>query len=204
MKRSTLAAVAVMALGTLGLSAPAASAAPSHAHGPSAHAHGPSTHGTAKLTNAQKKVRTAIKVLDRKLAQNLAQANTTLGVDDAAAVAANIAADQAALADLGTQLTATTTTDEVRAIATQVAGFRAENYRLAVNGLNHVTGDDIATAALTDADVAAAVATATDLLRALTATSTRVDLTAARDALTALDALMAPEADETGTDEPLV
>ena len=204
MKRSTLAAVAVMALGTLGLSAPAASAAPSHAHGPSAHAHGPSTHGTAKLTNAQKKVRTAIKVLDRKLAQNLAQANTTLGVDDAAAVAANIAADRAALADLGTQLTATTTTDEVRAIATQVAGFRAENYRLAVNGLNHVTGDDIATAALTDADVAAAVATATDLLRALTATSTRVDLTAARDALTALDALMAPEADETGTDEPLV
>lgn len=205
MKRSTLAAATVVALTAVGISAPAAVAGPStHKHGPSAHSngHGSSAHGTGKLTNAQKKVRQAIKVGDRKLGQNLAQAARHLGADDAAAVGANIAADRAALAALGTQLAAATTTDEVRAIATQVAGFRTENYHVAINGLRHVanvTGADAETPV--DADVSTAAAAATDLLRGLTATSTKADRKAAHDAVAALDALMAPETDETETDE---
>lgn len=217
MKRSTLAAATVVALTAIGISAPAAVAGPStHKHGPSAHAngHGSSAHGTGKLTNAQKKVRQAIKVEDRKLGQNLARATRHLGADDAAAVGANIAADRAALAALGTQLAAATTTDEVRAIATQVAGFRTENYHVAINGLRHVanvTGADAETPVdpetpadtetPADADVSTAAAAATDLLRGLTATSTKADRKAAHDAVAALDALIAPETDETETDE---
>lgn len=215
MKRSILAAATVVALTTVGISAPAAVAGPStHKHGPSAHAngHGSSAHGTGKLANVQKKVRNAIKVEDKKLGKNLAHATRHLGADDAAAVGANIAADRAALAALGTPLAATTTTDEVRAIATQVAGFRAENYHVAINGLRHVadvTGADAEAPA--DTDVATAAAVATDLLRGLTATSTKADRKAAHDAIAALDAQMAPEADETDevpsdpeTDEPIV
>lgn len=202
MKRSTLAAATVVALTAVGISAPAAVAGPStHAHRASAHAtgHGSSAHATGKLANAQKKVRNAIKVRNKMLGQNLAATTRALGADDAAVVGTNIAADRAALAALGDQLAATTTVDEVRAIATQVVGFRVQNYRLAVNGLRHVAGVDAES--LADAEVATAAAAATDLLRGLTATSTKADRAAARDAVAALEvALTTPDADETGTD----
>lgn len=226
MKRSILATATLVALtaGTVGLSAPAALANHGHQHGSSAHQHGSATHGSHRLANAQRQVQREVTRKDAQLTRVLGfHGYTVLGTDDAAAVSANVAADQAALAALGDQVAATTTTEEVRAIAAQVHAFRPPAYHLTVNDLRRAARVQ---AALTDAatvladvsaaadaleaqgvdvtalraaidaatlvlqDVSTAATTATDLARALTASSTHADQHAAlRATATAATAL---------------
>lgn len=200
MKRSTLAAATVVALTAVGISAPAAVAGPKHGPSTHAHVHGSQAHGAGKLTKAQKKVQHQISVKDRKLDGAQVRSDRKLGED--ATLGANIAADQDALAALGEQLAAATTADEVRAIAAQVKAVRPELYNQAISGL--VAVDDAAV--LGDADITAAAAALTELLQAVTATSSHADMKALHEALAAFAAMVEeataePEADEAPGDE---
>lgn len=197
MKRSTLAAATVVALTAVGISAPAAVAGKSHAHGHSAHGTGSSAHGTGKLAKAQKKLQHQIDVKDRKLDGAEVRSVRKLGADDVAAVGANIAADQDALAALGEQLAAATGADDLRAIAAQVKAVRPELYNQAISGLVAV-GD---ATALGDADIATAAAALTVLLHAVTATSEHADLQAIHEALSALASMVEAATAEPETDE---
>jgi Xaa-Pro aminopeptidase len=181
-KRSVLAAATAVALsaGALGVSAPAALAAPSgHGHGSSTHGHGPSQ-GSHQLQNAQRKVEREVSRKDHKLASLLSfHGYEVLDDDTAAAVGTNIATDQAALAALGGQVAATTTMAEVRAIGEQVHAVRPEVYYQALNGLGRVAR--IESKAV---DVQAAIADLGAQLDALAALG--VDVTVLRAALEAL------------------
>jgi hypothetical protein len=137
-KRSILATAALVAItaGSVGLSAPAALAKPGHQHGSTTHQHGPATHGSHRLSNAQRQVQREVARKDSQLSRVLDfHGYTVLGADDAAAVSANVAADQAALAALGDQVAATTSVDEVRAMARQVHAVRPPAYHLNINDL---------------------------------------------------------------------
>ena len=98
--------------------------------------------------------------------------------DDATAVASNVATDRDALAALGDQAAATTTVDELRAVASQVHAVRPPAYHLNINDLRRTekvqAALDEATALLAD------LSTAADALEAQ-----GVDVTALRAAIDA-------------------
>jgi hypothetical protein len=177
LKRSILAAATVAALtaGTIGIAAPAALAdPPAGTHGPSTHPHGPGTHGSHQLTNAQRKVQREVTRKDAQLAKvSTFHSFGALSTDDAAAVTANITADQAALAALGDQAAAATTVDEVRTVAAQVHAVRPQVYLLAVSKVRQ--------ADRFEAKLLAAQTTLTDLLAQATALG--LDVTAVQTAL---------------------
>lgn len=181
MKRSILAAATVAALsaGTVLVSGPAALAAPGHGHGPSTHGHAPAPHGTHQLQNAQRKVQHEVRRKDAQLERVLDfQGLTVLATGEADAVRASIEADRVALAALGEQVPATTTLDEVRAIAVQVRAVRPNSYRVTVNKLRNA--DDVAAATTAAETLIAGLTAQADALEA-----TGVDVTTVRTALDA-------------------
>jgi hypothetical protein len=129
--------VVTVALGialSLGATTPAATAKP-HKDRPAAAAK------AGKLTKAERHLavaqRTALRRIDRKDTRlsRYADRITAAELADGALVLGNIAADQAALAELGTTVEAATTRAEVRALDAQVRKVHPSTYATVLSGL---------------------------------------------------------------------
>jgi hypothetical protein len=197
MSRTTRTAAALAAVAALGLAAPAASAAP-HQHGghSSVAHHQGGKHKPAKpakLTQAQKKVAQQVDTLDRRLARVVGGSMLTrLPADERSQVTANVTADRAALAGLGSTAAAATSVADLAPVTRALRSVRPESYAAAVAALRQVArldqrvADNTAALAAVDGDASDAVtaneAAATALAGAeahalaVTASSSRADL----------------------------
>ena len=132
---------------------------------------------------------------DKRLAR-LSTSNAVTRLDDAYEpdVVAGIEASRDALATIATAIEAADTTLDTRAAAKDLRAFRVENHRLVVNVVAKADRVlDEATAA-GDTETAALATSAIDAALAVTATSPKSEIKAARAALDALE-------DETEDDE---
>ena len=144
----------------------------------------------------------ALTKLERDVARKVAQLEKTVSdqrlrrVDSAHAetVVANVDADQAALEALVAP--ADTTTTEATDVRATLKTYRPENYRLAVNILRQAAKAGETTEAETTEAETVAVDESVALALALTATSTKADVKAARAAFLEAGELLEDDADE--------
>lgn len=192
MKHTSRMLAAVVAAGALTFTGVhTADAKPAHA----------GTHAKAEKTAKAKGGKGAMTKLERDVARKVAQLGSTVSdqrlrrVDSghATTVKGNVTADQEALAALvapaGTTTTETAPATDVRAT---LKTYRPENYRLAVNILRQAAkaGDETTEAETVAVDESVALALA------LTATSSKADVKAARAAFVDAGELLEDDADE--------
>ena len=113
---------------------------------------------------------------------------------------ANVDGDKKALDELATTATAAGDTSDLRQVGREVRALRAENYVLAVNILRHAVRVSEAAADNLDAAdaVGVSVNSAVEKALAITASSSKADVKAARAGLVAAQALL-DDATETDT-----
>ncbi|QBX54174.1 hypothetical protein EXE58_00930 [Nocardioides seonyuensis] len=116
---------------------------------------------------------------DKRLTR-LAESNAVARLADEteAALVANITDAQTALTDVKTAVEAADSTVDTRAVRKELRSFRVVNFRLAVNILKQA--ENLAEEAATDPEATAALDAAETAALALTATSTKADVKAAR------------------------
>lgn len=160
---------------------------------------------TADLATQQARLTAAITALGTCLDDLTdADALAELSTDDAAAIAANATADHAVLDGLAATVAAATTTDELAAVKSTLAGFRVGTYKLAVKAVGKAdaltaTIGELSVTHADDADALvdlAAAQTAVDEAKAaalaLTASSTRDGVRAVFEAIKAARDLIEP------------
>ena len=164
--------VVAAALATLALSAPSAALSTAVAAGD----HAPQAQTKQLLKDIAGK--------DNRLAR-LAEGNAVdrLADDTQAALVANIGEARAHLAGVRAAAEAAGSTLDTRDARKDLHAFRVENFRLVVNLLRQAEG--LAAAAATDPEAQAHLDLAEDAALAVTATSTRADIRAAREHLDA-------------------
>jgi hypothetical protein len=198
MKRSARVLAAVVTTATLTLAGPglqtAASAKP---HTAGAHAKG--GHAAAAKGDVAKVLRDIArtsKALDRTVRDNRVG---TLADDVKAAVVLNVEADKAALAALGTAVSAPDSTVDLSQVRRDLHQLRPENYVLSVNVLRKAAR--VAAAATDNAEATALVGSAVATALTVTASSPKSLLRDARADLAAAQALL-DTTDTTDTTEP--
>lgn len=187
-RRTTVAVAALAAAGLVPALGTAATAA-GHGHG----GHG-SDHAAAAQT---RQLTHQISGLDQRLVR-LEGSNlvTTLADSDEQALDANIEADRAQLASLAAGVSLMSPTD-VRAARQQLHAFRVENYVLASTILHRA--EDLAAAAATVPAAQDELTQAVTAALALTASSTKSDVS---DARSHVDAAQTDIDDANGTTDP--
>jgi hypothetical protein len=199
LSRALLAATTVAAVTVTGASVETALAAPpSGAHGGQGAAHG-GGHGKADV--AKSDVRKVLRDIER-VTRKLDRAVRTSRIDgldqaDQDALIANVETDKATLDALATTVSTAGDTTDLRQARRDLRALREENYVLAVNVLRHAAHlgeatDDAEALALVDSAVAKALA--------ITASSPKADVKAARADLVAAQALLDDDADATETE----
>jgi hypothetical protein len=201
LSRALLATTAVTALSLTGASVETALAKPhaSHGGGQAAHAGG---HGKADV--AKSDVRKVLRDIDRvthKL-DRAVRSSRIGGLDQETqdALLANVEADKAGLAAIAATVTTAGDTTDLRQARRDLRTLREENYVLVVNVLRHAV--HVGEAATDDAEATALVDSAVAKALAVTASSPKADVKAARADLVAAQALLDDDADATDdTDE---
>jgi hypothetical protein len=202
LSRALLAATTVAAVTVTGASFQTALAAPpSGAHGGGQAAHG-GGHGKADL--AKSDVRKVLRDIDRatRKLDHAVRASRIDGLDQETqdALLANVETDKAVLAGQATTVSTAGDTTDLRQARRDVRALRAENYVLAVNVLRQSAR--VGEAAADNAEALALVDSAVVKALAVTASSTKADVKAARADLVAAKALLDDDTDEAGTTEP--
>ncbi|MFA6300205.1 MAG: hypothetical protein WC642_13630 [Nocardioides sp.] len=156
------------------------------------------THGSAAVEHLQKQLLRQIERLGDRMDHATRESRLAPLAEEArAGVLANVAADQAALADLAALVDAATTRDELTDLRKQLRAVHPENYEITVASLRSaarlsarivelrttLAADPAALARLDEAD--ALVASATDKALAVTAASSKSDVRAVRTDLDA-------------------
>ncbi|WP_107704884.1 hypothetical protein [Nocardioides allogilvus] len=138
---------------------------------------------------------------DKRLAR-LAESNAVAGLadDTEGALVANLGAAQEDLAGIKTSVEAADTTFDTRAARKELRSFRVVNFRLALNVLKQAEG--LAEAAAADPEAVEHLALAEEAALAITATSTKADIKAARAHLQEARAELEPTEDTEPTEEP--
>lgn len=138
---------------------------------------------------------------DKRLAR-LAASNAvaSLADDTEAQLVANIADAQDALATIKSSVEAADSTVDTRAARKDLHAFRVTNFRLAVNVLKQAEG--LAEAAAADPEAVSHLAFAEEAALAITATSTKADVKAARAHLQEAEAELEPAEGETAAPAP--
>lgn len=158
MKRSALAlaAVAITAVGTVGVTAPASAAIAGHGQTPTAVHAGTMKAGVkAPLTVEKRKVLSLIAHKDAALARVAKKLTRSgLALDVSEAVAANVSGDRLALVELKESVETAGTVAEVRTIGAQVHQVGPSVYSAVIEGLRQTAHFD----GLTAANVAAVAA----------------------------------------------
>ena len=156
------------------------------------------THGSAAVEHLQKQLLRQIERLGDRMDHATRESRLAPLAEEArAGVLANVAADQAALADLAALVDAAATRDELTDLRKQLRAVHPENYEITVASLRSaarlsarivelrtaLAADPPALARLDEAD--ALVASATDKALAITAASSKSDVRAVRTDLDA-------------------
>lgn len=132
---------------------------------------------------------------DKRLARLATSGSVVNLADDVEAeLVANIDEARTALADVRTAVEAADSTLDTRAARKDLRSFRVENFRLVVNILKQAEG--LAADAAADPEATAHLVAAEDAALAITATSTKADVKAARAHLQAAHAELEPTEDE--------
>lgn len=214
MKITTRAASVAFAVAiTVGITSPAATAAPGHGGGNPDHSHVTKPpKGDRKFAIEQRNALAQVARLDAQVAKAVVESRVgrlvpVNDVDVRTAVLDNAAADRAALAETAAAVRAAAPGFGFAALRADLRGVRPENYRIATNALRQAAGIDAAAEALggsVDVDAAVDAAVAEAVL--VTARSPKSDLAAVfahlADARAALEALETPEEPEEPVEEP--
>jgi hypothetical protein len=200
LSRALLVSAVAGAVSVTGASFEAALAAPtSGAHGTHGAAHG-GGHGKADVAKSDvRKVLRDIERVTRKLDRAVRPARID-GLDQETqdALLANVDADKATLSELTTTVSTAGDTTDLRHARRDLRAMREENYVLVVNVLRHAV--HVEEAAANDAEATALVDSAVAKALAVTASSPKADVRAARADLVAAQTLL-DDADATETPE---
>lgn len=207
MRRTTRTAAGALALAVaFGVGSPVASAAGGAAVAKPDHAKVAKDHKKLKGSQELRQVLRDLARTDARLLKAVRESRTARIGDHVAAVLANVAADRAALADLGAGVQAADSTHDLRAVRRALKDVRPQTYTKVVNDLRHAVrlAVEIAAAgaalegdAAAPVDELAAAQTALDaaIAKALLVTASsdrdelravKADLRAAREALAAV------------------
>ncbi|MGN6578350.1 MAG: hypothetical protein ACTHKG_21955, partial [Nocardioides sp.] len=202
LSRALLAATTVTAVTVTGASFQTALAAPpSGSHGGQGAAHG-GGHGKADV--AKSDVRKVLRDIDRvtRKLDRAVRASRIDGLDQETqdALLANVEADKATLTALATTVSTDGDTTDLRQARKNLRDLREENYVLVVNVLRHAV--HVGEAAADDAEATALVDSAVAKALAVTASSPKADVRAARADLVAAQTLLDDDADGTDETEP--
>ena len=169
---------------TAGLVATAALAAPSaFATAQAAQPDKPSK----PVTSQTKQLLKDIAGKDARLARlSTSNAVTRLADETEAELVSNIEDARTSLGEVKTSVEAADSTVDTRAARKELRGFRVENFRLVVNILR--TAEGLEEVAATDPEATDHLVAAEDAALAITATSTKADVRAARDHVQAAQA----------------